>query len=257
MFPILLQAVGDDTLNRVDSLGKRQGYWKITASMKKLGAPWLPDQIIEEGSYKDSRKNGNWIEYWQNHNKKSVMYFVNNRPNGRATLFFENGHVKETGTWRGTRWIGEYKMYYENDTIWYHFMYDSLGKKHGVQKSFRLNGKLDCEKYFNHGKEEGWSRCYYDDGSLMSETFYSSGYAVDSLSKQYNPKVPLRDPEPLPVRREPPKCPPNCQDCECENGKLINGRIYVYDKNGLLVKIEVYKDGKYVGDEPLPEDENR
>lgn len=244
-----------DSINRVDSNGKRQGYWVITASTMKLGAPWLPNQKIEEGTYQDSKKNGIWIAYWQNGNKKSEMYFVNNRPNGRATLYFENGHVTETGTWKGTRWIGEYKLYYENDTLRYLFMFDSLGYKHGLQKFWRMNGKLECERNFKHGTEDGWSRCYYDDGSIMSETFYTGGYPVDSLSKQYDSKVYApRDPEPIRPRVRP-DCPPSCIDCECQDGKIVNGKVNVYDKNGLLMRVEVYKNGEYMGDAPLISDE--
>lgn len=37
-------------------------------------------------------------------------------------------------------------------------------------------------------------------------------------------------------------------DGEYRNGILWNGKHYVYDKNGLLIKIEIYKEGKYAGD---------
>lgn len=37
-------------------------------------------------------------------------------------------------------------------------------------------------------------------------------------------------------------------DGEYQNGVLWNGKHYVYDKNGLLIKIEIYRGGKYCGD---------
>ena len=36
-------------------------------------------------------------------------------------------------------------------------------------------------------------------------------------------------------------------DGEFKAGKLWNGKHYIYDENGLLERIEIYKDGKYVG----------
>ena len=36
-------------------------------------------------------------------------------------------------------------------------------------------------------------------------------------------------------------------DGEFKNSKLWTGKHYIYDENGLLERIEVYKDGKYVG----------
>ena len=38
------------------------------------------------------------------------------------------------------------------------------------------------------------------------------------------------------------------EDGEFKEGKLLNGKKYIYDKNGLLEKIGIYKEGKYVGD---------
>ena len=36
-------------------------------------------------------------------------------------------------------------------------------------------------------------------------------------------------------------------DGEFKGGKLWEGKHYIYDENGLLEKIEVYKEGKYAG----------
>ena len=40
-------------------------------------------------------------------------------------------------------------------------------------------------------------------------------------------------------------------DGEFKNGKLYNGKLYIYDENGLLEKIEIYKKGKYHSDAQL------
>ncbi len=169
----IMVAAQSDTLNRVDSLGKRYGYWKVTAAMKKLGPPWKYDDILEEGNYVDSKKTGVWIEYWPTGKVKSSMVFANNRPNGTATLYFENGNVRETGTWRGTRWIGEYKLYYEDTTLRYHFNFDNLGQKSGMQYYYYPNGKLAMSVSSKDGKEDGWCREYDDDGTLVKEIYYS------------------------------------------------------------------------------------
>lgn len=40
-------------------------------------------------------------------------------------------------------------------------------------------------------------------------------------------------------------------DGKYQNGILWTGKHYVYDKNGLILRIEIYKEGKYVGDGQL------
>jgi antitoxin component YwqK of YwqJK toxin-antitoxin module len=36
-----------------------------------------------------------------------------------------------------------------------------------------------------------------------------------------------------------------------KDGRLFDGRLYIYDEDGLLLKVEVYKDGKYHSDGQL------
>jgi tetratricopeptide (TPR) repeat protein len=41
-----------------------------------------------------------------------------------------------------------------------------------------------------------------------------------------------------------------------EDYKLVDGKWYRYDQEGNLIKIKKYKDGKYIGDEPISEQQN-
>jgi antitoxin component YwqK of YwqJK toxin-antitoxin module len=38
-----------------------------------------------------------------------------------------------------------------------------------------------------------------------------------------------------------------------KNYKLIDGKDYIYNKDGILISIQVFKNGFYVGDAPLEE----
>ncbi|MBL4651402.1 MAG: hypothetical protein JKY53_00855 [Flavobacteriales bacterium] len=38
------------------------------------------------------------------------------------------------------------------------------------------------------------------------------------------------------------------QKGEFRGGRLVDGKWYRYDENGLLNSIEIYKNGKYIGD---------
>ncbi len=41
------------------------------------------------------------------------------------------------------------------------------------------------------------------------------------------------------------------QDGEFKDGRLFNGKMYVYDEDGILLKVKVYKDGAYHSDGQL------
>ena len=41
-----------------------------------------------------------------------------------------------------------------------------------------------------------------------------------------------------------------------ENYRLMDGKYYKYDENGLLTQIMVFKDGKYIGDGVIADNDN-
>jgi hypothetical protein len=45
------------------------------------------------------------------------------------------------------------------------------------------------------------------------------------------------------------------QQGEYRNGRLWNGKIYKYDRNGILYRIEAYVNGRYAGNAVLTEDD--
>jgi antitoxin component YwqK of YwqJK toxin-antitoxin module len=270
---IFFNASAQDTLNYVDANGMRQGRWIITGAMKKDLA-YKPEAKVEEGNYTDSKKTGPWIEYYPNGNKKDDITFVNNRPNGPAITYYENGNKKDSGCWKGSRWIGEYKHYYENDSLQQLFYYDSLGHREGKQFYYFPNGRLNIERECHQGKENGWTREYDSNGKLLMETFYNSG-VIDLLkTHDYRPHRPNAPQESGyggmggEINPMPPKpCPPfngEGQYTLYQYGqvymkgtfhryRLVDGERRVYDKDGILIQVKLYKDGKYIGDGPLPQ----
>lgn len=100
-----------DTLNFIDTTGKKQGYWVITNSM--LHKPcYTDDQKVEEGRYLNSKKTGVWTEYYCSGKIKSIFTYVNNRPYGPQKMYYENGQLKEEGIWEKNCWVWDgYKKY--------------------------------------------------------------------------------------------------------------------------------------------------
>ncbi|MBI3512269.1 MAG: hypothetical protein HY064_16535, partial [Bacteroidetes bacterium] len=70
----------NDTLNRIDSAGKKQGYFIITGKMEN-DKSFADSAIVEEGNYVNSSRTGVWTSYYPSGGKKSEMTYVNNRPN--------------------------------------------------------------------------------------------------------------------------------------------------------------------------------
>ena len=108
------QIVNGDTINKKDVNRKRQGKWIVTNKTKKLPG-YTPDQKVEEGNYKNSRKTGLWIAYFSNGNKKNEINYKNGRASGSYKTYFSNGVAQEEGTWKGNRNVGTFKRFMKTE----------------------------------------------------------------------------------------------------------------------------------------------
>lgn len=272
----------------VDVNGKRQGYWNMTAALMKLGAPWTPGQTVEEGNFTNGLKTGLWIKYYPSGKKESELTYVNNRPNGPAKKYFESGQLMEEGNWVGSRWTGPYKLYYENGNLRQSWNYNALGQRDGQQQYFHPNGVLAIDMTSKAGKEEGWAKEYNTNGELIKETFHTNG-VIDNTKTVIHPPKKAEDPnagkapEELGKKEDAPVVKPGSGNeanpgqkpfigegpytlynankqitfvGEFKNWKLMNGEQRLYDESGKCIRVKKYEDGKYVGDGPVPKDEN-
>lgn len=116
-----------DTINMTDVNGKKQGIW-VVRGLHQLKSGFSPQQTIEEGTYKDNKKIGIWIQYYKTGKIKNKIAFVDGRPNGPSILYYENGTLKEEGTWVNNRWIGKYKSTNEAGDLT-EIIFDDKGKE--------------------------------------------------------------------------------------------------------------------------------
>ena len=80
----------DEKKNLVDAKGEKQGYWVYYGKDRPdLGYPM--EGKIEEGAYKDNRKEGEWIKYHHDGVTPRLKgFYINNRPQGLSLI-----HISE------------------------------------------------------------------------------------------------------------------------------------------------------------------
>ncbi len=140
------------------------------------------------------------------------------------------------------------------------------------------------EGNWQDGKEQGEVKEYYPDGSLKSIKVFENGTINIEKSKEFPPpdttkkviayngeklmEAPVPPPPPSPAEEKPNigeftgngyfilynKNKQISQKGEFKDGRLYNGKIYRYNKDGILIRVEVYKNGRYIGDAPLEEE---
>lgn len=260
-------------VNKKDAEGRKQGKW-IVFGKDRPTAGYPAEGKIEEGPYKDDRKEGVWIKY---HNDgatpKLKGEYHNNRPSGSYTKFYPDGKVREQGTFSRNKFTGTLKRYHENGTLEYEANYDETGKEEGVVKYYYPNGQLEFEYSSKDGIPVGKATRYYENGDIREQIEYGSNGKVmkSELKEMVNPEVQVVDPgassEKAPAIDQPrtkgDPFKPNAynkvynvndeiwQDGIFRNGRLWDGKVYEYDSDGILLKVKVFKNGVYHSDGQL------
>lgn len=272
--PVRAEYNQDDKINQKDSQGKKQGKW-IYFGKDRPQEGYPAEGKVEEGPYVDDRKEGLWTKY---HNDgvtpKLKGEYHNNRPEGTYVKYFPNGKVKEQGTWERNLYKDSLKRYHENGKLEYEAKFNEQGKEQGTIKYYYPNGQLEFEYQAQNGNPTGKAVRYYENGDIKEVLYYGADGSVEKSEQRemVSPVVKVADPSasketapklPATPKTKGAKFQPNgynkvynandeiWQDGHFKNGVLWDGKVYEYDKDGILLKVKVYKNGVYHSDGQL------
>ena len=267
-----------DSINFTDANDRKQGKWIIYNSMAHR-PNYSDEQKVEEGIYMDGKRIGIWKEYYPNGVLKSRITYENGRPSGYAIMYHDNGKIKEEGLWQNSRWVGNYKLYYDNGQVQQEFNFNQNGKREGEQKYYFENGQLMIEGNWVAGNESGVIKEYYENGDIREEKNFNNGKFDPETSKSYEIKRPNPVKPPEEKAAPPPVIPQKTEkdnlgkqftgegywklynlnkqvskEGTFANFKLRDGKCYIYNEDGILTRIAIYKQGRYVGDAIIEDD---
>lgn len=275
-FTSLIGQDKENAINQKDVDNLKQGSWKITGEMRKDTA-YSASSIIEEGKYENGRKIEVWKRYYPNGNIQSKIHYSNGRPKGMYAFYYGNGEMEEQGNWNRNKNIGEFRRFYENGELMQHFHFADNGKRNGEQLYYYPNGEIEVRVDVIDGKENGSLKRYYQNGELKSEMKVSMGMADKNSYVEYKPKKEIKPIVEIPkVEKKEAKiekAKPNIGTVDPEgynklytrslllkwdgyyhHGKPWNGKKFIYNQNGILTRIEIYKNGLYIGNGVIEEE---
>jgi antitoxin component YwqK of YwqJK toxin-antitoxin module len=272
-FPVLSgNDQGGDT-NQIDDKGQKQGRWIYFGKDKPtLGYP--AEGKVEEGDYKDNRKEGTWIKYHTDGKTPKLKgEYHNNRPDGAYEKIYPDGTVKERGTFTRGKYSGSLERYYPNGQLKYKGNHNGDGMEEGQIVYYHPNGQEEFVYEAVDGKPTGKATRYYENGDIKEViTFGADGKPIEKEFREpVNPIKPVTDPEQSRERAPAISTPrtkgrpfkPNgynkvynendeiWQDGDFRNGSLYDGKVYEYDSDGILLKVRVFKNGFYHSDGQL------
>lgn len=267
-----LEGVDPQATNQTDANGWKQGYWIFYG--KDMPEKGYPDEgKVEEGNFKDNKKTGEWIMYHKDgKTPRTKGYFENGRPKGAYIKYYENGVVMEEGTYANGKQSGSFKRYYENGNVAQEKNFNAEGKEEGKVVLYHENGQKEFEYNKTNGVTTGSATRYYEDGSVKEELVYDGSGAVTSTVAHEAPSgVSTTNTSSgsggpsgsSGVIKDGKKFVPDgynkvynkddelWMDGQFKSGKLWDGKLYKYDSDGILLKIEIWKNGAYHSDGQL------
>jgi antitoxin component YwqK of YwqJK toxin-antitoxin module len=266
-----------DTLNRLDELGRKQGLWKVTAPVKEKPGYGI-GQLFEEGRYINGKRTGVWRRYWPNGNVMSEITYQMGRPRGEYRTFYPNGKVEELGSWDLDRNTGKFQRWHPNGQLAQDFVFNDHGVRDGEQKYYHENGQLAVQVTVEEGREDGTLKRYAASGELQQVAQFNDG-VIDAANSRYIKRIPRADE--VKVDNKAPEAPlvsgeesTNAitfrengyntlydrqlrisQQGDFKAGRLWDGKRYTYDKDGILTRIQVFKSGRYMGDAVITDED--
>ncbi|MES2140033.1 MAG: SpoIIE family protein phosphatase [Bacteroidota bacterium] len=109
----------NDTINRIDSDGLKQGKWIYFGKDKMENGHFLDrkKQIQEVGYFSNNKKQYLWKSYFENGRIKSEITYENGIPKGSVKLYDDDGRYKEGGIFEDNQWIRDHEVYDYNGNI--------------------------------------------------------------------------------------------------------------------------------------------
>lgn len=116
-------------------------------------------------------RDGKYISFYENGNKKSEGFYKNDEPAGYWNYYYESGNLKMRGVLRGNTNYGLWRFYYENGNV---SMEGEIynGKREGKWNFYFENGLLKSTGDFTYGEKTGIWNHYYEDESIKAQAFY-------------------------------------------------------------------------------------
>lgn len=256
--------------NFTDSQGRRQGYWVIVGAFSS-DYGYSQNQKVEEGEYLDNKRTGVWKKYYPTGSLQSEINYVENHPYGHYTTYHPNNRVEESGYWKANKNTGDFKRFHENGQLAQDFNFNSKGKRDGLQQYFYPDGTLQLTVEIENGVAHGIYRSYYPNGAIREEKRITNGetepgsvthFSLPRESKKEVIVPDLPESETTPINSDKPnlgifkstgfntlynRSKQITQVGDFFEGRLWNGKWYKYDENGILRKVEIYKEGRFIG----------
>lgn len=159
--------------NQTDSLGRKQGYWKVYYPKSK--------HLEYEGFFKDDKPQGLFKYYYEHDTIKAKVQFKQNGKYAYATLYHFNGKIMAKGKYIEQKKDSVWEFYNEWGQLINRENY-LQGQRHGLSITYYDSGKVYQKTQYILNKKHGYFIEYFPDGKIKGMGYYKNdlpeGYFV-------------------------------------------------------------------------------
>ncbi len=158
-----LTLYGQDTLNRVDGSGRKQGHWIKSDSLGRK---------VYSGFFIDDKPTGEFRHYYPEGKLKTISVFDAGGTVARTRSYYRNGKIMAAGNFRNERKDSTWLFYSEiNGALVAEELYVN-GLREGVSRTFLLKGGVSEITTWRHGVRDGLWEQYYTGGALKIRCYF-------------------------------------------------------------------------------------
>lgn len=174
---ILSLSFAQNAENKVNSKGKKEGYWK---KYDEKGT------LLYEGNFKNGVPTGTFKYYHSNGKLKSTTHFIQGTHKVYTTMFDLNEKISAEGNFIDQQKDSIWNYYNEKGTLIKSESYNK-GKKHGDWKTYSSQTGLLLEKcHYNNDILNGERTTYFTDGKISTRSNYING-EINGTFESYFP----------------------------------------------------------------------
>lgn len=132
-------------------------------------------------------RQGKNISYYRSGNIESDVNYTNDKLNGEATYYHENGQFEGKLLFNNGKDVtANAKIYNSDGKLRTTYSRDSLGQYQGAVVSYYSNGKIQSKANYVNGKPTGTANTYYSNGKLESTAQYNAKGQKHGTEIEYN-----------------------------------------------------------------------
>ncbi len=169
-------AFSQDSINRTDASGLRQGVWR---KLDKEG------HKVYDGQFQNGYPVGEFRYYYPNGKLKTISILSNEGKMAKTATYAINGRKIAEGSYKNEKKDSLWKYYSDYDGLLLSEESYTFGNKNGSSKTFYPNGNVAELIHFIDGKKEGEWVQYFDDGKIKFKGFFAGDEKEGAFTGYY------------------------------------------------------------------------